>query len=82
MQEIFQKYKVRHMDYVAATLDILLTKGVREEIRQSDTQKTEMYNLKFMQSFDFTQAIFKYIFVPKLLDFVHLLRKGDQLLSQ
>ena len=33
MQEIFYKYRARHMDYVAATLDILLTKGVREEIR-------------------------------------------------
>ena len=55
------------MDYVAATSDILQTKGVREEIRKSDTQ-TE----KCIQSFDFAKAIFKYIFVPKLLDFVHL----------
>ena len=34
MQEIFYKYRARHMDYVAATLDILLTKGVREETQK------------------------------------------------
>ena len=49
MQEILQKYKVRHIDYVAATLDILLTKGVREEIRQSDTQ-TQKYILLEIQA--------------------------------